>query len=45
MAFLTLAQAGVIATGLHLDSANLEDAFLALTGRHFHEEAPGRVHR
>jgi ABC-2 type transport system ATP-binding protein len=42
---LTLAQAGVTATGLHLDSASLEDAFLALTGRHFHEEAPGRVHR
>ncbi len=45
MAFLTLARAGVIATDLHLDSGNLEDAFLALTGRHFHEEAPGRVHR
>ncbi len=42
---LTLAKVGVTATDLHLDSANLEDAFLALTGRHFREEAPGRVHR
>jgi len=42
---LTLASAGVTASDLHLDSANLEDAFLALTGRHFHEEVPGRVHR
>jgi ABC-2 type transport system ATP-binding protein len=42
---LTLASAGVTATDLHLDSANLEDAFLALTGRHFREEVPGRVHR
>jgi ABC-2 type transport system ATP-binding protein len=42
---LTLAQAGVTATGLHLDSANLEDAFVALTGRHFHEQVTGRVHR
>jgi ABC-2 type transport system ATP-binding protein len=42
---LTLASAGVTATDLHLDSANLEDAFVALTGRHFHEEVPGRVHR
>jgi ABC-2 type transport system ATP-binding protein len=42
---LTLAKAGVTATDLHLDSASLEDAFLALTGRHFHEEVPGKVHR
>ena len=42
---LALAGAGVTASDLHLDSANLEDAFLALTGRHFHEEVPGRVHR
>jgi ABC-2 type transport system ATP-binding protein len=42
---LTLASAGVTATDVHLDSANLEDAFVALTGRHFHEEVPGRVHR
>lgn len=42
---LTLAAAGVTATDLHLDSANLEDAFVALTGRHFHEEVAGRVHR
>jgi ABC-2 type transport system ATP-binding protein len=42
---LTLAGVGVTASDLHLDSANLEDAFLALTGRHFHEEVTGRVHR
>lgn len=42
---LTLAKAGVTAADLHLDSASLEDAFLALTGRHFHDEVPGRVHR
>ena len=42
---LALAQAGVTATDLHLASANLEDAFVALTGRHLHEEVPGRVHR
>jgi ABC-2 type transport system ATP-binding protein len=30
---LTLAQAGVTATDLHLTSANLEDAFVALTRR------------
>ena len=41
---LTLANAGVTATDLHLDTANLEDAFVALTGRHFHDEI-GRVHR
>lgn len=34
---LTLAAAGVTATGLHLDSANLEDAFVQLTGRHLHD--------
>lgn len=41
---LTLAAAGVTAHDLHLDTANLEDAFVALTGRHFHDEI-GRVHR
>jgi len=41
---LTLAGAGVTATELHLDTANLEDAFVALTGRHFHGEI-GRIHR
>jgi ABC-2 type transport system ATP-binding protein len=41
---LTLAGAGVTATGLHLDTANLEDAFVALTGRHIHDEI-GRIHR
>ena len=41
---LTLAGAGVTATELHLDTANLEDAFVALTGRHIHEEI-GRIHR
>ena len=42
---LTLAKAGVTAADLRLDSASLEDAFLALTGRHFREEVPRRVHR
>jgi ABC-2 type transport system ATP-binding protein len=42
---LTLAGIGVTANDLHLDTANLEDAFVALTGRHIHEELPGRVHR
>ena len=42
---LTLAGVGVTANDLHLDTANLEDAFVALTGRHIHEEVPGRVHR
>jgi ABC-2 type transport system ATP-binding protein len=42
---LTLADAGVTANDVHLDTANLEDAFVALTGRHIHENAPGRVHR
>jgi len=41
---LTLAAAGVTASDLHLDTANLEDAFVALTGRHIHDEI-GRVHR
>ncbi len=41
---LTLAAAGVTATDLHLDTANLEDAFVALTGRRLHDEI-GRVHR
>jgi len=41
---LTLAAAGVTANDLHLDTANLEDAFVALTGRHFHDEI-GRIHR
>jgi len=42
---LTLAANGVTANDLHLDTANLEDAFVALTGRHIHEDVPGRVHR
>ena len=42
---LALAAAGVTATGLHLDSANLEDAFVKLTGRHIHGDEIGRVHR
>jgi len=42
---LTLADAGVTANDMHLDTANLEDAFVALTGRHIHEQVPGRVHR
>ena len=41
---LTLAAAGVTAGELHLDTASLEDAFVALTGRHLHDEI-GRVHR
>ena len=41
---LTLAEAGVTAGELHLDTANLEDAFVALTGRYIHDEI-GRVHR
>jgi len=41
---LTLAAAGVTAGGLHLDTASLEDAFVALTGRHLHDEI-WRVHR
>jgi len=39
---LTLAGAGVTATDLHLDSANLEDAFIQLTGRHLHDEFSGK---
>jgi ABC-2 type transport system ATP-binding protein len=42
---LTLAAAGVTAADLHLDAANLEDAFVAMTGRHLHEDQIGRVHR
>jgi len=42
---LTLADAGVTANDMHLDTANLEDAFVALTGRHIHENVPGKVHR
>ena len=42
---LTLSDVGVTANDLHFDTANLEDAFVALTGRHIHEAAPGRVHR
>jgi ABC-2 type transport system ATP-binding protein len=42
---LALAAAGVTATGLHLDSANLEDAFVQMTGRHLHEDKIGRIHR
>ena len=41
---LTLAAAGVTAGELHLDTANLEDAFVALTGRRLHD-AIGRAHR
>lgn len=33
------------ATDPHLDSANLEDAFVQMTGRHLHEADTGRVHR
>jgi ABC-2 type transport system ATP-binding protein len=42
---LTLAAAGVTASDLHLDSANLEDAFVAMTGRHLHDDQIGRVRR
>jgi ABC-2 type transport system ATP-binding protein len=42
---LALAAAGVTATGLHLDSASLEDAFVQMTGRHLHEDKIGRIHR
>jgi ABC-2 type transport system ATP-binding protein len=41
---LTISAAGVTAHDLHLDSANLEDAFVAFTGRHLHDEI-GRIHR
>jgi ABC-2 type transport system ATP-binding protein len=43
---LNLAGAGVTATDMHLDTANLEDAFVQLTGRHIHDDSvAGRVHR
>ena len=42
---LTLATAGVTATDTHLDSANLEDAFVQMTGRHLHEAEIGRMPR
>jgi ABC-2 type transport system ATP-binding protein len=42
---LALAAAGVTATDLHLDSANLEDAFVQMTGQHLHEDQIGRAHR
>jgi ABC-2 type transport system ATP-binding protein len=42
---LTLAAAGVTATDVHLDAANLEDAFVQMTGRHLREDQIGRVHR
>jgi ABC-2 type transport system ATP-binding protein len=42
---LALAAAGVTATGLHLDSANLEDAFVHMTGFHLHDDQIGRAHR
>ena len=42
---LTLAAAGVTATDLHLDSANLEDAFVQMTSRHTHDNEIGRTHR
>jgi ABC-2 type transport system ATP-binding protein len=42
---LTLAAAGVTAADLHLDSANLEDAFVQMTGRRIHEDQIGRVHQ
>jgi ABC-2 type transport system ATP-binding protein len=35
---LTLASAGVTAREVQLDSSNLEDAFVKLTGRHSHKE-------
>jgi ABC-2 type transport system ATP-binding protein len=35
---LTLAAAGVTARDVQLDSSNLEDAFVRLTGRHLHKE-------
>jgi len=41
---LTLAKADVTASDMHLDTANLEDAFVQLTGRHLHGDI-GRVHR
>ena len=41
---LTLAAAGITANDVHLDTANLEDAFVALTGRHLQDEIR-RPHR
>jgi ABC-2 type transport system ATP-binding protein len=41
---LTLAKADVTAGDLHLDSADLEDAFVQLTGRHLDGDI-GRIHR
>jgi ABC-2 type transport system ATP-binding protein len=38
MVILTLAAAGVTAHGVQLDSSNLEDAFVRLTGRHLDKE-------
>ena len=38
---LTLAAAGITASGLHLDSATLEDAFVHFTGRHLNGETGG----
>jgi len=35
---LTLAAAGITAHGVQLDSANLEDAFVRLTGRRLDQE-------
>jgi ABC-2 type transport system ATP-binding protein len=35
---LTLAAAGITARGVQLDSSNLEDAFVKLTGRHQDKE-------
>ena len=35
---LALAAAGVTARDVQLDSSNLEDAFVQLTGRHLHKE-------
>lgn len=42
---LTLAAAGVTAEDMRLDSADLEDAFVQLTGRHLDEGETGRVGR
>jgi ABC-2 type transport system ATP-binding protein len=38
MVILTLAAAGVTAHDVQLDSSNLEDAFVRLTGRHLDKE-------
>jgi ABC-2 type transport system ATP-binding protein len=43
---LSLAGVGVTAKDLRLDRANLEDAFVRLTGRQLHDDSdPGRVRR